>query len=227
MTSRINPHKQFKCRHINYPPRNFRIAIYLLVSFGYLLTGCQPTASKRMPTQTVPYMLMTLNGSGGGKYQPGDTVHIWANPYERGWTFEEWIGDTQFLPDVRSMHATIIMPAQDIRIGTTYKRIPIWNASFTTLFGRDVYYYFPEKNDKGVILFFHGSGGDARDWSSLGAERRHFFDDVIAAGYAIIAIDSTDRVNKQWDLRVPPASNPDLEAVETILESFAEMVSFR
>ena len=177
-------------------------------------------ASNRMPTQTVPYMLMTLNGSGGGKYQPGETVHIWANPYERGWTFEEWIGDTQFLPDVRSMHAIILMPAQDIRIEATYKPIPIWNASFANLFGRDVYYYFPEKNDKGVILFFHGSGGDARDWSSLGAERRHFFDDVIAAGYAIIAIDSTDRVNKQWDLSVPPASNPDLEAVETILETF-------
>jgi dienelactone hydrolase len=88
------------------------------------------------------------------------------------------------------------------------------------MFGRKVYSYFPPSDYKGVIFFFHGSGGDARDWSDLGAERHHFFDDAIADGYAIVAIDSADRVNKQWDLSMPPTFNADLKAVEAILTSF-------
>jgi dienelactone hydrolase len=171
---------------------------------------------------------MVINGSGGGTYEAGSTVHVWANPYEQGWTFDMWKGETQAVPDVRSMHATITMPPQDIRIEATYKQVPLWSVSFASMFGRDVYYYFPPLGYKGVIIFFHGSGGDAREWFDLGAERRHFFDDVIALGYAILTINSADRVNKQWNLDVPPAhnspgsstSNADLEAAEAILTTF-------
>jgi LysM repeat protein len=80
-----------------------------------------------------------------------------------------------------SMHATITIP-QDIRIEATYKQIRLWSVSFASMFGRDVYYYFPPLGYKGVIIFFHGSGGDVREWFDLGAEGRHFFDDVIAHG---------------------------------------------
>lgn len=185
--------------------------------FGFLLMGCQPA----IVTPPEPsYSLTVVNGFGSGRYQAGSTVHVWADPYPQGWTFDTWKGDTQPLPDTRSMHATMIMPAQDIQIEAAYKKIPVWSASFTSITGRDVYYYFPPTDYKGVILFFHGSGGDAREWSSLGMERRHFFDDIIADGYAILALDSADRVNKQWDLNLPPASNSDLEAVEAILTSF-------
>lgn len=205
---------------MNHKSQKHFVAIQLLAFFGLPVTGCQPVLVTATPTRAPSYSLMVINGSGGGKYQVGSTVHVWANPYEQGWTFDTWKGETQSLPDVRSMHATVIMPAQDVRIEATYKPIPIWRASFASLFSRDVYHYFPSSGFKGLIVFFHGSGGDAREWSDLGAERRHFFDDAIADGYTIIALNSTDRVEKQWDLIVPPASNSDLEAVEAILTAF-------
>ncbi|MBI3151319.1 MAG: alpha/beta fold hydrolase [Chloroflexi bacterium] len=188
-----------------------------LVWIGFLLAGCQSVAATPTPAS---YTLTVINGSGSGLYQAGSTVHVWANPYPLGWTFDTWRGDTEPLPDIRSMHATMIMPPQDIQIETTYKQIPVWSVSYASMSGRDVYSYFPPASYKGVIIFFHGSGGDAREWSELGAERRHFFDDAIADGYAIIAIDSNDRVHKQWDLTMPPASNSDLEAVAAILTAF-------
>jgi dienelactone hydrolase len=192
----------------------------ILAMLGFLLTGCQSTTGIATPTQAVSYRLMVIKGSGGGTYPAGSTVHVWANPYEQGWTFNSWKGDVQPIPDTRSMHATLTMPAQDIRIEATYKQIPAWTVSFASMFGRDVYYYFPPEDYKGIILFFHGSGGDAREWSGLGAERRHFFDEAIAGGYAFLAIDSADRASKQWELSVPPAANVDLEAVEAILTAF-------
>lgn len=212
-----------KLSHLHcVPDRSWRqlVAIQLLTFFIFLVAGCHPTQAITTPTRAASYSLMVINGSGGGKYQVGSTIHVWANPYQQGWTFDTWKGETHPLPDVRSMHATLTMPAQDIRIEATYKPIPMWSASFAQMFGRDVYYYFPPLGYRGLILFFHGSGGDAREWSELGAERRHFFDDAIAEGYAILAINSADRVNKQWDLTIPPASNPDLEALDAILTAF-------
>ncbi len=185
-----------------------------IVSFvALILAACQPA------TPSAFYELTVVNGIGSGRYRAGDTVHVWANPYSQGWTFDIWRGDIEPLPDFRSMHATMLMPARDVQIEATYKQIPLWSAEYARIAGRDVYFYFPPAFE-GVILFFHGSGGDAREWSDLGAERRHFFDDAIAEGYAIIALDSADRVDKQWDLTPDLASNADLEAVEAILTAF-------
>lgn len=200
--------------------RTLRVASCLVAILGFFVMGCQPAPAVVTPTQGDSYRLMVINGSGGGKYRAGSEIHVWANPYEQGWTFDTWQGGTQPIPDIRSMHATLTMPAHDVRIEATYKQIPVWSAAFASIVGRDVYYYFPPNGYKGIILFFHGSGGDAREWSGLGAERRHFFDEAIAAGYAFLAINSADRVNKQWDLRVPPARNVDLEAVAAILTAF-------
>jgi predicted esterase len=159
-----------------------------------------------------------IHGSGSGRYPVGSAVHIWANPYEPGWTFDSWKGATEEFPDIRSVHVTLAMPSRDLQIEATYKQIPPWQADYDVIVGRDVYYYFPPVS-KGVIIFFHGSGGDAREWTDLGAERRHFFDDAIADGYAIIAIDSADRLNMQWELGLPAETNLDIRAVRSILET--------
>lgn len=79
---------------------------------------------------------------------------------------------------------------------------------------------FRHRATKGSSYFFRGSGGNAREWTDLGAERRHFFDDAIADGYAVLAINSLNRVDKKRDLSVPPAPNSDLDAVGVILKSF-------
>lgn len=182
-----------------------------------ILAGCQ--SNQETATPSASYQLTVVNGIGSGRYHAGETVHVWANPYPQGWTFDTWRGDIQPLPDVRSMHATMLMPERDMQIEATFKPIPIWSAEVASIADRDVYFYFPPEY-RGVIFFFHGSGGDAREWSDLGAERHHFFDDAIAEGYAIVSVNSADRVNKQWDLTPDPASNADLEAVAAILTAF-------
>lgn len=180
------------------------LTLISLVLSILLLTRCQQTASAAaLPTSAAYYWLMVINGTGGGHYQAGTTVHIWANPHPKGWTFDVWKGATQSLPDIYSMHATITMPPQDIQIEATYTQIPPWSASFARMFGRDVSYYFPPSSFKGVIAFFHGSGGDAREWTDLGAERRHFFDDAIADGNAVRAILAAFRASGQIPAQVP------------------------
>jgi dienelactone hydrolase len=87
------------------------------------------------------------------------------------------------------------------------------------MFGRNVYYYFPPADYRGLILFFHGSGSDAIEWLDL-TERRRFFDEALAEGYAFLGFDSTNRNEKQWDLSMPPAGNPDLDMLQAILQVF-------
>jgi len=191
--------------------RRFIIILYLL------LAACGSTAPQ--PTQAPAYVLRVVHGSGSGRYAVGSVVHIWANPYSPGWIFSSWTGDIANLPDVRSMHSVLVMPSRDLMVEATYKEMLVWKVNYEVLDGRDVYYYFPPAS-KGVIVFFHGSGGDAREWTNLGAERRHFFDDAISEGYAIIAIDSADQINKQWELTLPAESNADFRAVRDILAIF-------
>src|SRR5512138_3636526 len=96
-----------------------RLLIHFCVLLGLLSSACQPAAALVTPRPGPSYTLMVLHGSGGGHYPAGSTVHIWANPYQQGWTFDGWTGDTQPVPDVRAMHATITMPARDVRLEAT------------------------------------------------------------------------------------------------------------
>jgi len=195
----------------------WNIAWNLTMVVTLLLIGCgSPTAQ---PTQTAIYVVRVIHGSGSGSYHVGSTIYIWANPSNPGWSFDSWKGDTEEFPDIRSMHVTLVMPSRDLWVKATYKQIPLWQAEYEVIAGRDVYYYFPPVS-KGIILFFHGSGGDAREWTDLGAERRYFYDEAIAEGYTIIAINSIDRVNKEWEVGLPVETNPDIQGVSSILDVF-------
>ena len=91
-----------------------------------LLMSCQQTsvAATTAPTSATSYWLMVINGTGGGHFPTGSTVHIWANPHPKGTTFDVWEGQTQPLPDIYCMHATITMPAHEVEIEATYTEIP-------------------------------------------------------------------------------------------------------
>ena len=64
----------------------------------------------------------------------------------------------------------------------------------------------------GVIFRFHGTGGSASAMFNKD-EDFTFARDAVAAGYAIAALDSTDRVNKQWDATVT-SNNVDVLNVQ-------------
>src|SRR5205085_11831154 len=85
--------------------------------------------------------------------------------------------------------------------------------------GLECWSYFPSA-PIGVVLLFHGSGGNGSGWFSK-VEDARLMADAVAAGFGVVALDSQDRINKQWDNTVS-ASNGD---VHNLLEVLAVFVS--
>jgi hypothetical protein len=146
-------------------------------------------------------------------------MHIWADLSKRKQVFKGWMGDVRFLTDPRSAHTTFLMPQQNVSFTATYTSAPTWNAMHEMIAGREVYYHFPQ-GMRGVITFYHGSGGAASEWTETSVERRLFINDAVAEGYGIIATASGDQVKRQWSLDQDPETNVDVEAMQTILDTF-------
>jgi len=174
-------------------------------------------------TPAEAFTLTVENGSGGGEYPEGTVVTIWANPQEDPnpelttgepidasqpmRIFDPWVGDTSEVEDIESPQTTVFMPANDVSIGAQYKDSPRW-------LNPSVLAYFPE-DYTGVIFMFHGVGGCA---SCLleNSESRTFLSETTAQGYAVVALDSYDRVSRDWSLASTPDDNPDLRRVAAL-----------
>jgi hypothetical protein len=181
-----------------------------------LLAGC--ATSEETTAQPVFEVTVSM-GNGSGSYPAGSTVHIWADLNVPNQVFKEWGGDLQLITDPHSAHSTIQMPAHDVVFAARYSAAPDWIAIQETIAGRRVFYYIP-KDAVGVITLFHGSGGDAAEWTETSVERRIFVDEAVAAGYGIVATESLDRKIKQWNMIDSLTDNPDIAAVRTILDTF-------
>ncbi len=161
---------------------------------------------------------LTINdGSGGGKFKKKSVVHIWANPNPLGLVFDRWTGDTDNLADPFAAHTTLTLKAP-VTLTATYKGAPEWTPTLTIINGSRVLYYFPESHI-GVVFRFHGSGGNATSLFDK-VEDRIFARDVVAAGFALISMDSANRDDKQWDNRNPAETNADIQNVAATLAEF-------
>ncbi len=150
---------------------------------------------------------LTVNsGALGASLATGSTNHVWADPPPESTVFDRWTGDTQILADPYAWHTTVVMPAAPATLNATYKPAPVWTPTSAVLNGlpesdpnavRLIYAVPP--NPVGVIFVFHGGGGSASGWFGNNVENVSFLRDAVAAGYAVAALDSTDRINKQWD----------------------------
>ncbi|MBI4061968.1 MAG: hypothetical protein HY403_11125 [Elusimicrobia bacterium] len=74
--------------------------------------------------------------------------------------------------------------------------------------GLDTYYQVPP-SARGVIYFFHGTGGSAVNMSS-NTEMRILAASALAQSHALVFLESTDRTAKQWTPTANPATNPDI-----------------
>jgi uncharacterized protein (TIGR03437 family) len=157
------------------------------------------------------------SGYGSGSYEAGKTIHIYADPNPTGKVFDRWIGATATLDDPLAAHTTLKIGATPINITATYKNAPTWTTSSETVSGVNVVHHIPQPH-KGIIFRFHGSGGSAAgQFNSV--EDNTFNGDAIAAGYGIVALDSVDRVNRQWNA-TGTLDNPDLKNVQAVINSF-------
>ncbi len=182
----------------------------LLIILALVITSLSAAAQTRSVTVS--------DGSGSGAYPPNATVHLWANPDPTGKVFDRWTGDTSSLVDPYAAHTTLVMPQTNISLTATYKNAPVWKPTLEVINGTNVTYYFPQSHAS-VLFRFHGTGGSGASFFDK-VEDNQFARDAVAAGYAVVALDSADRVNKQWDNSSPPSSNRDIQNVQAAIASF-------
>ena len=140
------------------------------------------------------YTLTVNNGYGSGTYNKGDTVNVWSKEYDNTQTFSEWNGDAQFLTKPYEWHTTLLMPDQNVNISAVLKSMPVYTISYEQIMGKNnlknVYYYFP-KNLKGIIYFFHGTGGSASGWIDK-VETRSIVNAAIADTFGILITEAEE-----------------------------------
>lgn len=142
-----------------------------------------------------------IAGSTDGNCTSGQTIYILANPCPDGSVFNKWTGNVQ-LADTFSISTSFVMPSKNVNLTATYKPAPDWSPVVDTINGSAVYYYFPDQPIKGLITFYHGSGGCADNWFTDEFEKP-FLQYAVEEGYAVFSTESKDRVNKQWDISGP------------------------
>ncbi|MEM1321128.1 MAG: T9SS type A sorting domain-containing protein [Bacteroidota bacterium] len=181
------------------------------------------------------YTLTVNNGYGSGSYAPGTIVHIWSEAYSYQQSFDTWSGDTQYLDRPKEWHTTLMMPNQDLSISAQIKALPpSATITFEEIMGRDrpkaVYHYLPP-DPKGLLLFFHGTGGSAQGIISR-PESRSFLNSAIADGYGILVTESEEAtlntdLNGDDKLRwqsspVDTVNNVDYRNIRILLDTFRQ-----
>lgn len=158
-----------------------------------------------------------------GTYATGTVANVWANPNPPNTVFDRWTGDTALLANALAAHTTLVVPATNLTITATYKTVAAWTPIIevigTASDGSSItrQYYIPPAHN-GIIFRFHGTGGKAEAQFTK-VEERAFADDAVATGFAVVALDSADRTNKQWSTSAPP-NNLDIQHVQETLTNF-------
>lgn len=168
---------------------------------------------------------LTVNdGFGGGVYNTGDSVFVLANPTPDNFVFEGWQTNT-VLTDTFCVATMVKNITSNTVLTPLYSTAPSWTEAYDTINGSNVYYYFPTvaANLKGLILFFHGSGGNGGSWFSK-FENRTFLNYAVAKGYAVLSTESVDRITGgtppwQWSNSPTVSTNIDIQNIDNILDT--------
>ena len=180
------------------------------------------------------FTLTVTNGYGGGTYQPGDTIHIWSKEFPATDVFDKWTGDVQFLEYADEWHTTVIMPSQNVSVTGYTRTIGSFTINHESIRGRDtlkeVYSYFPP-NFKGVIFCFHGTGGQASNWTTL-FDYVQFLHDAVADTFAFVITESEETTTQidlnsngktnQWNYTPYNATNVDFANIQALIDTFKQ-----
>lgn len=147
-----------------------------------------------MNSNAQTHNLNVINGYGSGVFHQGDTIHVWSKEYDNSKTFSSWTGDTQYLNMPKEWHTTLIMPNHDVSITAELSNMPSYSITLEQIMGKNnlkkVYSFFPQ-NAKGVIYFFHGTGGSAAGWIDK-VEGRSLVNAAIADTFGIIVTEAEE-----------------------------------
>ncbi len=142
------------------------------------------------------HTLTVSDGHGGGQYEEGSMVHIWSRQKD-GQVFTHWSGDIGFLESPEEYHTTVSMPDKDISVIANYATLqPEMKLTQLTIKGAErnkkIWTYFPDKNKlKAVVWFFHGTDGNATNFTT-DIEPRQLINLLMTKDYGIIGLTSEE-----------------------------------
>lgn len=151
----------------------------------------------RNNTSSSAYTLTTTQGYGGGKYEEGTEIHIWARQID-GKVFTHWSGDVAYLESPNEYHSVIYMPTRNVSVTANYADLQpdmVMNAYNTMGSQRMKHFYFYSPSDlnktKGVVWFFHGTHGNALNMIS-DPDTRQMINLLMVNQYAVVALTSEE-----------------------------------
>lgn len=137
-------------------------------------------------------------GSSDGELVKNQKIFILANRCLTGTVFDHWKGNVT-LADSFSILTSFTMPVKNVILTALFKPANVWSPVIDSINGSLVYYYFPQGPIKGLITFYHGSGGRASNWFTDEFEQP-FLQYAVEEGYAVFSTESKDRISGRWDL---------------------------
>lgn len=162
--------------------------------------------------------LTVTAGSGDGTYRGQGFPDIWADPATPGTVFAGWSGDTHLLERPDEWHTRVKTGVRRINLTANYRATATWAPSSPEAAGSSqMRYYFPTSY-VGVVFHFHGSGGSMNALYTQ-VEQTFYARELVDAGYAVVTINSADRVSGQWS-QLPAATNPDIANIQSALATF-------
>ena len=169
-------------------------------------------------TVSAQFQLTVSGGYGSGKYRGSARyVYAWAAANPPNMVFDKWTGDTHLLLDVNSWRTRVSLKQKNISLTATYKSAPAWTTSSGTINGAGYIFHFPS-NLRGLVFRFHGTGGSGSTFFTK-SEDRIMAADLVAAGFAVVSLDSANRVDRQWSTD-QTASNPDVINLQDLINRF-------
>ncbi len=172
-------------------------------------------AASSAPAQSV---VSIANGSGDAHVRGQRRIEIFADPNPPGQLFDRWEGDAQLVERRDEWHARVKTGTKNINLTAVYRNAAPWVPSAAENVGSSQMRYFFPPNPVGVVFHFHGAGGSLNGLFTS-YEQTIYARELVAAGFAVVTLNSADRVNAQWSVLQPP-NNPDIVNVQTAITTF-------
>ena len=173
------------------------------------------------------YLLEAEGAYGGGMYPAGSEVHLFGalDPvFEHNLGFEVVEGEVA-LQNADEWHATLIMPANDVRVRYRSETISteVSELVVSSVTGRDITLrYHRVANPTGIIFLLHGSGGSSQILETV--EARAFAASAVARGYTVVAPEAEESVagdlngdgKTRWNVQ-PSPNNVDFQNLNRLV----------
>ncbi|MCY7389604.1 MAG: hypothetical protein LH481_16365, partial [Burkholderiales bacterium] len=173
------------------------------------------------------FAIAVQNGASAVSQTVDASLDVFAAVDPPGQVFDQWVGDIATLQQPRERRSGVLSLLAPAQVTATFKSSAAWSTQSVVLNGSganavNAYWFFPKANPPGVIFRFHGAGGSGEAQFSK-TEELKFARDAVADGFAVVSLDSQDRVNKQWDgMTNPgnPAANVDVRNIQQLISTF-------